>query len=123
IGGEATRNAIDAWQIDALNLVGTWPQLLAASAEAAASGVPYWAGSAVTTGIGDLATLHFALTQEAFSFGAEIAASQVREHDLLASRIPTRAGHAVVPEGPGLGVEIDLEALERYRVGDPVVVR
>jgi L-alanine-DL-glutamate epimerase-like enolase superfamily enzyme len=28
-------------------------------------------------------------------------------------------GHVRVPEGPGLGVTLDEEAVERYRVRDP----
>jgi len=47
----------------------------------------------------------------------------VREHNLLAEPINYQNGHIVVPEAPGLGVEVDENAIEHYRIGDPVVVQ
>ena len=36
--------------------------------------------------------------------------------DLLMERLEVQDGYIRVPEGPGLGVEVDEEAIERYRV-------
>ena len=41
---------------------------------------------------------------------------ELYEHNLLRSRIPVVDGHARVPEEPGLGIEMDEEAIETYRV-------
>lgn len=41
---------------------------------------------------------------------------ELYEHNLLIERIPVLAGHVKVPEDPGLGVEIDENALSQYRV-------
>lgn len=41
---------------------------------------------------------------------------ELYEHNLLKARIPVAGGHAAVPEAPGLGIEIDEDAVERYRV-------
>jgi hypothetical protein len=45
-----------------------------------------------------------------------IACHELYEHDLLKERIPVVGGQARVPEKPGLGVDIDEEAVQRYRV-------
>ena len=41
---------------------------------------------------------------------------ELYEHNLLTKRIEILGGHARVPEEPGLGVEVDENALEKYRV-------
>jgi L-alanine-DL-glutamate epimerase-like enolase superfamily enzyme len=45
-----------------------------------------------------------------------ITCHELYEHPLLRERIPVLGGHARVPEEPGLGVAIDEDALERFRV-------
>lgn len=42
----------------------------------------------------------------------------VYSDDLLSTPLQITGGNAAVPQGPGLGVTVDEEALERYRV-DP----
>jgi L-alanine-DL-glutamate epimerase-like enolase superfamily enzyme len=41
---------------------------------------------------------------------------ELYEHNLLKERIPVVGGHMQVPEFPGLGVEMDEDAIEKYRV-------
>jgi L-alanine-DL-glutamate epimerase-like enolase superfamily enzyme len=41
---------------------------------------------------------------------------ELYEHNLLKARIPVTGGHAQVPDEPGLGVEMDEDAIEKYRV-------
>jgi len=45
-----------------------------------------------------------------------ITCHELYEHCLFTERIPVLGGHARVPEEPGLGIEMDEAALERYRV-------
>ncbi len=45
-----------------------------------------------------------------------ITCHELYEHSLLTERMPVVGGHARVPEGPGLGIELDRDALEHYRV-------
>lgn len=45
-----------------------------------------------------------------------ITCHELYEHPLLSERLPVVGGYARVPEAPGLGVEIDEEAMQRYRV-------
>lgn len=109
--------------ISGLNLVGSWPDLLEASTESHRLKIPFWAGSAVDTGLFDLATIHFGVTQPGFTLAAELAGSQVREHNLLSRPIRIVQGMAMVEQQPGLGIDVDLGALDRYRAGDPVIVQ
>jgi L-alanine-DL-glutamate epimerase-like enolase superfamily enzyme len=45
-----------------------------------------------------------------------ITCHELYEHSLLKERMPVVGGHARVPEEPGLGIELDEAALEKYRV-------
>lgn len=45
-----------------------------------------------------------------------ITCMNIYEHQLLAQPIELRGGFMRVPEGPGLGIELDMDALARYRV-------
>ena len=45
-----------------------------------------------------------------------ITAHELWEHDLLKERLEVKNGSIAVPEAPGLGIEVDESALERYRV-------
>ena len=47
-----------------------------------------------------------------------ISCHEIYEHDLLKLRLEVVDGYIAVPDTPGLGVEVDEKALERYRV-DP----
>ncbi|MEE2657258.1 MAG: enolase C-terminal domain-like protein [Candidatus Latescibacterota bacterium] len=45
-----------------------------------------------------------------------ITCHELYEHSLLKERMLVVDGHARVPEEPGLGIELDMDALEKYRV-------
>jgi muconate cycloisomerase len=41
----------------------------------------------------------------------------LRENDLIGGALPPQDGHIRVPDGPGLGIELDEDAVSHYRVG------
>lgn len=47
---------------------------------------------------------------------SDICGESLRVNDLIQEPIVIEAGHAIVPEGPGLGVALDDDAVEPYRV-------
>ena len=80
---------------------------------------PFWL-QLVGTGITTAYALHLGsvLSHAQLPY---ITCFELFEDDLLVDPIRVVDGHAAVPEGPGLGVEIDEGAIERYRVepGEP----
>jgi L-alanine-DL-glutamate epimerase-like enolase superfamily enzyme len=71
-------------------------------------------GSSFETSIGIAAALHVACALEAPPFACGLATRSLREGDLAAGLAPD-GPWLRLPSGPGLGVEVDLAALERYR--------
>lgn len=108
--------------VNGLNLNGPWPTLHAMSQVAGRMGLPYWCGSAVESGLGDLATIHFGMTQPGFTLDCELAGHMTREHALIDKPIRYQAGRSIPPDGPGLGACGDMAAIEKYSVAEPVVV-
>jgi len=77
---------------------------------------PIWHGSRVDLGILDMAHIHAAAAAPACTLPSDIVGNILREDDLILEPIQIEDGHAKVPDVPGLGVEIDMDALWRYRV-------
>jgi len=49
------------------------------------------------------------------TLGSDLCGNFVHEHSLLAEPL-IQQGYAMVPDKPGLGVELDEEAVEKYTV-------
>jgi L-alanine-DL-glutamate epimerase-like enolase superfamily enzyme len=78
-----------------------------------AFGAPVTIGERIPLGIGLAAHLHVAaiLAQSPF---AHALAYDINESDLITTPIPARDGRMTVPQGPGLGVEVDEDRLMFY---------
>ena len=70
----------------------------------------------VGTGLTASLCLHLGAVLKSARWPA-VTVHELYEHNLLTGRIPVRGGFAPVPSQPGLGVEVDEIALERYQVG------
>ena len=75
---------------------------------------PYWHGSEVDLGILEASYLHQCAASKEALLPADIFGRMIREHDLLMTPLHFEDSHGTVPKGPGLGVEIDQEALAHY---------
>jgi len=75
---------------------------------------PFWL-QMVGTGITTAYAMHIGAVLSHAQIPA-ITCHELWEHDLLKERLEVVDGHIRVPEVPGLGIEVDEEALERYRV-------
>lgn len=90
---------------------------MAAVAEAA--GLTCTVGSNLELGVASAAMAHLATACVgigAEEFPCDILGPIAYEHDLLTEGLDVRNGSVKAPEGPGLGIALDEERLERYRV-------
>ena len=70
-------------------------------------------GSMPELGIGTAAQIHLGVAMPNLDFDSDTCGSLYQTEDLLATPLRFERGFAFAPEGPGLGVELDLEAFER----------
>ena len=82
---------------------------------AEAAGIPVWQASNVDLGIFDAFRLHASAAAPNCTLASDLCGNFVHEHSLLAEPLVSD-GYAVVPDGPGLGVELDEDAVRRYAV-------
>ena len=83
---------------------------------AEAYGLPCWVGSQGVSGVGALASAHFAAAFRNIPFPADLTAFLRQEDDLLDPPLEVREGKIQVPDGPGVGVRISEQKLKRYRL-------
>jgi len=69
----------------------------------------------VGTGLTTAFMLHFGAILTHATWPA-VTCHEIYEDDLICDRLPVRSGYMTVPEAPGLGVELDEEAVARHRV-------
>ena len=78
--------------------------------------------SSMETGVGIAAALHLASSRgEAEASG--LGSGRLLESDLLVDPLVPVRGHITVPQKPGLGVEVDRDAVDRYTTGVMGMVR
>jgi L-alanine-DL-glutamate epimerase-like enolase superfamily enzyme len=90
---------------------------IAAVAEAA--GLVCTVGSNLEMGVASAAMIHLAMATPSIAaeeFPCDILGPFFYEDDILAEPLPIQAGKASPFERPGLGVELDEQKVERYRV-------
>ena len=77
-----------------------------------------WRGSEVDLGISETMGLHIAAASINCTIPSDIFGELVREDDLIVTPIQFENGAALVPQGAGLGIELDSVALEKYKVSE-----
>ncbi len=86
-------------------------QIIQAAAE---RGVRSVVTSTIEAGIGVAAALHLAAASPAVTLECGLATLHLLVDDLVMNELPVRDGLMAVPAGPGLGIALDEEALNRY---------
>lgn len=81
---------------------------------AAAAGVPCHGGTSIEGPIGTAASLQLACTSPAVTFGSELFGPLLMREQLLAEPLRYADGSLHLPDGPGLGVELDPAAVARF---------
>ncbi|MEO2031430.1 MAG: enolase C-terminal domain-like protein [Planctomycetaceae bacterium] len=85
---------------------------------AKAAGIPCAMGSNLELGIGTSAMLHLGAALQSIAseqYPGDFIGPLYHEADMLKQPLKLGPASAIVPEGPGLGVELDPEQLEKYR--------
>jgi muconate cycloisomerase len=87
------------------------------SAVAEAAGIACYGGDMLETGIACAAGAHLIAATPNISLGCEFyQPAYYLEEDILAEPFPVADGKVIVPDGPGLGIEVDEERLAKYTV-------
>lgn len=105
-------SAADMVNIKLMKAGGIRPSLALASL-AEAAGMPCQIGSMVESAIGTMAGVHVAFAHSAIMsnelVGPEMIAEDIAKLAISSGRVP-------LPEGPGLGIDIDLDAVDRITI-------
>ena len=103
---------------DAFVVGGGATEVRRVGALAAAFNKPYWL-QMVGAGLTAAYTAHLGsvLSHAQLPY---ITCHELWQHDLLKKRLEVVDGYIAVPDGPGLGVELDEKALAKYRVDEQV---
>ncbi len=115
-GASDVIKAIRADAVDYLNLGGSMVNFVKAAAIAQAAGIPVWHGSGNDLGIMERSYLHAAAVAPNCVLASDFVGSWTRVDDLITEGFTFEKGYTPVPQSPGLGCELDLDALEKYRV-------
>lgn len=89
------------------------------TAVAEAAGLTCTVGSNLELGVANAAMIHLAISTPAINaeeFPCDILSPFYYDEGILAEPLPIEAGKAYAPAGPGLGVELDEEKVEYYRM-------
>jgi muconate cycloisomerase len=81
---------------------------------AAAAGIPCHGGTTIESPVGTAASLHLACAAPAVTWGSELFGPLLMREELLATPLRYADGELHLPDGPGLGVELDPAAVRRW---------
>ncbi len=109
-------NAVKREACDYLNLGRSLNDFKKGTAIAKAAGMPVWHGSGVGLGISEASHIHACAATKATTLSSDIVGEMLRVDDLIVRPLEFEEGYFKVPQEPGLGVELDEEALERFGV-------
>ena len=82
---------------------------------AAAAGIPCHAATSIESPIGTAASLHFACSAPAVTWGSELFGPLLMAEEMLVDPLVYDSEGLHVPDGPGLGVELDPAQLRAFR--------
>jgi len=125
IHGQSITDALEAIRHDAcdgFNFNGPMAPFVQLAGLAKLARKPCWHGSEIDLGIMEAGAVHAAAAAPACTWPSDILGRLVREHDLLTQPLDICNSYVAIPETPGLGVTLDLQALEKYRAGEALIL-
>jgi muconate cycloisomerase len=100
---------------DNFNCSGYVAEFLALAHAVEVAGYCCWHGSSLELGVGQAAVLHAAASARSCTLPSDLQSAYIREHTLVTWDWPYEDGTLPLPPGPGLGVELDHDAVQHYR--------
>ncbi|MFC6155120.1 muconate/chloromuconate family cycloisomerase [Kribbella jiaozuonensis] len=110
----ASTRAADIWSIKTTKLGGL-RRSRDITAIAAAAAIPCHAGTSIETSIGTAASLQLACAAPGVNWGSELFGPLLFTEDILRTPLSYTDGSLHLPDGPGLGVDLDLDAVHALR--------
>lgn len=83
---------------------------------ASAAELPSWHGSEIDLGILEAMYVHSAAAANSCIWPSDIFGRLIREHDLLKTPLKINAPYGHLPEGKGLGIAPDMDAINYYSI-------
>ncbi|MBI4027581.1 MAG: hypothetical protein HY360_21520 [Verrucomicrobia bacterium] len=117
------RVGLQARCADGFNCGGGLVEFLTCAHAVEVAGYSCWHGTAIELGIGHVAKMHAAAAARSCVLASDFVSPLVREHTLIRWDWPYREGFLPLPSGTGLGVELDLDMVERYKKNEAVFSR
>jgi muconate cycloisomerase len=117
--GQRIDNAIDALQADAVdgfNFNCGLANFQRLDHIASGAGLRCWHGSEVDLGILEAMYVHSAAAAHSCTWPSDIFGRMIRIHDLLKQPLNFQPPLVELPQGPGLGIEPDEEAIKQYMI-------
>jgi len=119
--GQRIDNAIDALQaeaVDGFNFNCGLANFQRLDHIASAVGLPCWHGSEVDLGILEAMYVHSAAAAKSCIWPSDIFGRMIRSHDLLQEPLKFEPPFVELPEGLGLGIEPDENAIQKYQINE-----
>jgi len=117
--GQRVDNAIDAilaGAVDGFNFNCGAANFQRLDHVASAVGLPCWHGSELDLGILEAMYVHSAAAANSCVWPSDIFGKMIRSHDLLKESLTFNPPYVQLPEGLGLGVELDMDAVQKFQV-------
>jgi muconate cycloisomerase len=111
---EDVYRALHLGAVDMFNLTASISDFMRLGNIADVVGRPYWHGSEVDLGLLEAVYVHLAAASPGCSLPSDIFGRRIRVHDLLCQPLSLHGEWVDVPTGPGLGVELDEDAVARH---------
>ncbi len=116
--GQRVKDAIQALEynaVDGFNFNGGLANFQRLDHIGAAAALPCWHGSEVDLGILEAMYLHSCAAADSCIWPSDIFGRLIREHDLLQEPLLLEPPYAYLPEGKGLGISPDEDAIKHYQ--------
>jgi muconate cycloisomerase len=110
----AVDGSADVYALKVSQAGGLWPTLRAA-AVADAAGVGIYGGTLLEGSVGSIAAAHVFAATPQLAWGTELFGPLLLKEDVVVQRPEYSDFELKVPQGPGLGVQLDLDKLAFFR--------